>query len=77
MNRRTVAACAIVFVLGLGIGSFFSIRGVVAQGAPQGENDWVITTSPLGGYHAYIFNTRTGEAFKVEDANKTPVKLKQ
>jgi hypothetical protein len=76
MNRRTVAALAIMFVLGLGIGSFFPIRGVGAQEAPQGQNDWVMATMGVG-FHAYILNTRTGEAFKVEDATRTPVRLKQ
>jgi hypothetical protein len=62
MNRRTVAACAIVFVFGMGMGSFFPIRGVVAQEAPQGQNDWVITLAKeRAGFDAYIFNTRTGK----------------
>jgi hypothetical protein len=76
MNRLTVVGGVLLFVLGVALGNLLPNRRVLAQEASQQQNDWVITTMGNGPYHAYIFNTRTGEAFRVEDAAKTPVKLK-
>jgi hypothetical protein len=75
MNRSTIAAGVLLFVLGVAFGNFFPNRRVSAQEMPQQQNDWVIVTSAVH-FDAYIFNTRTGEAFRVEGASKTPVKLK-
>jgi hypothetical protein len=77
MNRSTIAAGVLLFVLGVALGNFLPNRRVSAQEMPQQQNDWVITTTQQGPhFDAYIFNTRTGEAFRVEGAPKTPVKLK-
>jgi hypothetical protein len=76
MNRLNVAAGVLLFVLGVVLGNFLPPHKVSAQEMPQQQNDWVIMATGIHPYNAYIFNTRTGEAFKVEDASKTPVKLK-
>ena len=77
MNRLNVTVGVLFLVLGIALGNFMSNRGASAQEMPPQQNDWVITPAKeRAGFDAYIFNTRTGEAFKVEEASKTQVKLK-
>jgi hypothetical protein len=76
MNRLNVTVGVLLFVLGAALGNLLPLHKVSAQETPQQQGDWVIMATGIHAYNAYIFNTRTGEAFKVEDASKTPVKLK-
>jgi hypothetical protein len=76
MNRLSLTVGVLLFLLGIALGNFLPNRRVSAQETPQQQNDWVIMATGVHAYNAYIFNTRTGEAFKVDDASKTPVKLK-
>jgi len=75
MNRLNVAVGALLFLLGVVFCNFLPNRKISAQEVPQQQNDWVIVTSAAH-FDAYIFNTPTGEAFRVEGASKAPVKLK-
>ncbi len=77
MNRSTVAVSLLVFVLGVMVGNFLPIHQVLAQDKPEEQGDWVMEQAKANAhFDAYIFNTRTGEAFYVEERAKTPVKLK-
>jgi hypothetical protein len=76
MNRSTMAICALIFLLGVMVGGFLPMHGVMAQEKPL-EQDWIIQQSKEhANLDAYIFNTRTGEAFMVREASKTHVTLK-
>jgi hypothetical protein len=77
MNRSTIAVSLLLFVLGVMIGNFLPIHQAFAQDKPEGQGDWVMEQAKANAhFDAYIFNTRTGEAFYVEERSKTPVKLK-
>jgi len=77
MNRLSVATSVLIFVLGVLLGIFLPPRGALAQDKPQDRSDWIIQQAKENAhFDAYIFNTRTGEAFFVEERTKTPVKLK-
>jgi len=77
MNRLTVAMSVLVFVLGVLFGTFLPTRRALAQDKPPDQSDWIIQQAKENAhFDAYIFNTRTGEAFFVEERTKTPVKLK-
>ncbi len=76
MNRSTIGVGLLLFLLGWIVGSFHATRTVTAQEKPQAQ-DWIIQPAKLNAhFDAYIFNTRTGEAFFVEERTKEPVKLK-
>lgn len=77
MNRFTIAVSLLLFVLGIMVGNSLPARQVSAQDKPEQPGDWVIEQAKENAhFDAYIFNTRTGEAFFVEERSKTPVKLK-
>jgi hypothetical protein len=77
MNRSTALLGAVLFILGVLVGTILPTRRVSAQTMPQGQNDWIIQPAKdRSNFDAYFFNTRTGEAFRVDQASKTPVKLK-
>ncbi len=76
MNRSTMAICALTFLLDTMVGGLRPIHSVMAQDKPQ-EQDWIIQQSKeRANFDAYIFNTRTGEAFMLREASKTHVTLK-
>lgn len=74
MNRSTIVSG----LLGLMIGNALPIHQVLAQDKPEPpQGDWVMEQAKANAhFDAYLFNTRTGEAFYVEERSKTPVKLK-
>jgi hypothetical protein len=78
MNRSTVATAVLLFVLGVLTGGFLPTRKALAQDKPQEQqSDWIIERAKDNAhFDAYIFNTRTGEAFFVQERTKTPVTLK-
>jgi hypothetical protein len=77
MNRSTIAVSILLFVLGVMVGNSLPIHQVLAQDKPEQQGDWVMERAKDNAhFDAYIFNTRTGEAFFVEERSKTPVKLK-
>jgi|HubBroStandDraft_4_1064222.scaffolds.fasta_scaffold622700_2 hypothetical protein len=77
MNRSAVAVSLLLFVLGVMVGNSLPIHQVLAQDKPEQQGDWVMEQAKVNAhFDAYIFNTRTGEAFYVEERSKTPVKLK-
>jgi hypothetical protein len=76
MNRSSMAICALTFLLGVMVGGFLPMHGVMAQEKPL-EQDWIIQQSKeRANFDAYIFNTHTGEAFMVREASKSHVTLK-
>ena len=76
MNRSTMAICAMTFLLGVIVEGFQPMHSVMAQEKPQ-EQDWIIQQSKeRANFDAYIFNTRTGEAFMLREASKSQVTLK-
>jgi hypothetical protein len=76
MNRFMIAVGLLLFVLGVMVGNVLPVHQVLAQDKPE-QGDWVIEQAKVNAhFDAYIFNTRTGEAFYVEERSKTPVKLK-
>jgi hypothetical protein len=78
MSRSMIAVSLLLFMLGVMIGSALPMHQVLAQDKPEQPGDWVIEQAKVNAhFDAYIFNTRTGEAFYVEEHSKTPVKLKQ
>jgi hypothetical protein len=78
MNRSTIPAGVLLFVLGVLVGAFLPSRGASAQDRSQDQqNAWVIERAKDNAhFDAYFFNTRTGEAFFVQERTKTPVALK-
>lgn len=77
MNRLSIAVAVLAFLVGAIVGCLLPTHSVAAQERPQ-EQDWIIQPSkPPANFDAYIFNTRTGEAFLVREASKQPVTLKQ
>jgi hypothetical protein len=77
MNRSVVIG-VLLFVLGVLIGNSLPTRRVLAQEKSQEQQgDWVIDRAKDNAhFDAYIFNTRTGEAFFVQERSKTPVTLR-
>jgi hypothetical protein len=76
MNRSTMAICALTFLLGVMLGGLQPMHSVMAQEKPQ-EQDWIIQQSKeRANFDAYIFNTRTGEAFLLRENSKSHVTLK-
>ena len=77
MSRAMAGVGLLLFLLGWIVGSFHAEHTVMAQEKPQ-EQDWIIQQAqPNAHFDAYIFNTRTGEAFFVEQRTQEPVRLKQ
>ena len=78
MNRSTVATGLLLFVLGVLLGGFLPTRRAFAQDKPsEQQRDWIIEQAKDNAhFDAYFFNTRTGEAFFVQERTKTPVTLK-
>jgi hypothetical protein len=77
MNRLTVATGVLLFVIGVLVGNFLPTRRALAQDRPQEQSDWIIERAKdTAHFDAYIFNTRTGEAFFVQERTKSPVTLK-
>jgi uncharacterized protein with NRDE domain len=76
MTRSTIAISLLLFVLGVMVGESLPVRQVLAQDKPE-QGDWVMQQAKVNAhFDGYILNTRTGEAFYVEERSKTPVKLK-
>jgi hypothetical protein len=76
VSRSTMGVGLVLFLLGWIVGSFHVTRTVTAQEKPQ-DQDWVIQQAKENAhFDAYIFNTRTGEAFFVQERTKEPVTLK-
>ncbi|MGH9500685.1 MAG: hypothetical protein ACRD3L_16200 [Terriglobales bacterium] len=76
MKRSTLAIAVLSFVLGGMIGGLRPMHSVMAQEKPQGQ-DWVIQLSKEhSNFDAYIFNSRTGEAFIVRESRKEAITKK-
>lgn len=77
MNRFTIAVSLLLFVLGVMVGSSLPAHQVLAQDRQEQQGDWIMEQAKANAhFDAYIFNTRTGDAFYVEEHSKTPVRLK-
>jgi hypothetical protein len=78
MNRSTVAISVLLFFLGVLVGTFSPTRVALAQDKTQGQqSDWIIERAKENAhFDAYIFNTRTGDAFFVQERTKIPVTVK-
>jgi hypothetical protein len=77
MNRSVVIG-VLLFVLGVLIGNSLPTRRVLAQEKPQEQqSDWVIERAKDNAhFDAYLFNSRTGEAFMFQESRKIPVTVK-
>jgi hypothetical protein len=78
VNRSTVAMGVLLFVLGVLVGGLLPTRRALAQDKLQEQqSDWIIERAKDNAhFDAYFFNTRTGDAFFVQERTKSPVTLK-
>jgi hypothetical protein len=77
MNRAAIAISVSLFLLGLLLGQLLPTRVVAAQNQSEGQGDWVMQQAKVNAhFDAYLFNTRTGEVFYLEERSKTSVKPK-
>jgi hypothetical protein len=77
MNRPVVTG-VLLFVLGVLVGNFLPTRKVLAQDKPQEQqSDWVIERAKDNAhFDAYLFNSKTGEAFMFQESHKIQVTVK-
>ncbi len=77
MNRSTVAMGMLLFVLGVLVGTFLPARRVLAQDKVEEQGNWTIERAKDNAhFDAYLFNSRTGEAFMFQESRKIPVTVK-
>ncbi|HET9743183.1 MAG TPA: hypothetical protein VFQ00_10570 [Terriglobales bacterium] len=77
MSIRSISIGVLLFLVGFVCGNFFS-SPAKAQNAGPDQAQWGLQPiNKPAPFDAYLYNRQTGEAFMIESANKTALKLKR